>query len=168
MFSCISEALHWKLPIDSVHYEESEASEPINNFCVAVLFPNSPICAINYLVEVGIYTAICRKSHHPTLVHTLYQIASKVLRACAIYCYALRMYNSPLTKSEAQDTTRSMTTTRELDVRKFPTLTVVILSLCMTLNIYTLVNLFPYVGVMVKKLLALETTNELGEMSVAI
>ena len=78
------------------------------------------------------------------------------------------MYNSPLTKSEAQDTTRSMTTTRELDVRKFPTLTVVILSLCMTLNIYTLVNLFPYVGVMVKKLLALETTNELGEMSVAI
>ena len=61
-----------------------------------------------------------------------------------------------------------MTTTRELDVRKFPTLTVVILSLCMTLNIYTLVNLFPYVGVMVKKLLALETTNELGEMSVAI
>ena len=81
MFSCISEALHWKLPIDSVHYEESEASEPINNFCVAVLFPNSPICAINYLVEVGIYTAICRKSHHPTLVHTLYQIASKVLPA---------------------------------------------------------------------------------------
>ena len=61
-----------------------------------------------------------------------------------------------------------MTATRELDVRKFPTLTVVILSLCMTLNVYTLVNPFPYVGVMVKKLLALETTNELGEMSVAI
>lgn len=46
----------------------------------------------------------------------------------------------------------------------FPARTVIILSLCMTLNTYTLVNLFPYVGIMVKDLLELETTNELGEL----
>lgn len=51
----------------------------------------------------------------------------------------------------------------EPTARGFPTRTVVILSLCATLNSYTLVNLFPYVGLMVKELLALETTNELGE-----
>lgn len=45
----------------------------------------------------------------------------------------------------------------------FPARTVWILSLCMTLNTYTLVNLFPYVGVMVKDLLELKTTNEIGE-----
>lgn len=56
-----------------------------------------------------------------------------------------------------------ITTQRGPVLRKFPTLTVAILSLCMTLNIYTLVNLFPYVGLMVKQLLALETTNEVGE-----
>ena len=61
-----------------------------------------------------------------------------------------------------------MTITRELDARRFPTLIVTILSLCMTLNIYTLVNLFPYVGVMVKKLLALDTTNDVGETMLAI
>lgn len=48
--------------------------------------------------------------------------------------------------------------------RKFPARIVVILSLCATLNSYTLVNLFPYAGLMVKELLALETTNELGEL----
>lgn len=47
---------------------------------------------------------------------------------------------------------------------KFPGGIVMILSLCMTLNIYTLVNLLPYVGVMIKELLELETTNELGEV----
>ena len=46
----------------------------------------------------------------------------------------------------------------------FPARDVTILSLCLTLNIYTLVNLFPYVGVMVNDLLELETTNELGEL----
>lgn len=45
----------------------------------------------------------------------------------------------------------------------FPTQTVVILGLCNVLNGYTLTNLFPYVGMMVKGLLGLDTTNELGE-----
>lgn len=44
----------------------------------------------------------------------------------------------------------------------FPTLAVVILVLCMTINGYALSNLFPYVGMMVKDLLGLETTNEAG------
>ena len=49
---------------------------------------------------------------------------------------------------------------------KFPVRAVIILSLCMTLNSYTMVSLFPYVGIMVKGLLRLETTNELGEPQV--
>lgn len=53
---------------------------------------------------------------------------------------------------------------READLgTDFPTRTVWILSLCMTLNLYSLVSLFPYVGVMVEDLLELETTNEIGE-----
>ena len=47
--------------------------------------------------------------------------------------------------------------------KKFPTLAVVILSLGMIIHSYTLVSLFPYVGMMVKDLLSLETTNEAGE-----
>ena len=46
--------------------------------------------------------------------------------------------------------------------KKFPTLAVVILSLGMVIHSYTLVSLFPYVGMMVKDLLGLETTNEAG------
>ena len=58
-----------------------------------------------------------------------------------------------------------MSVPRESDLgSKFPARIVIILTLCMTLNIYTLVNLFPYVGVMIKDLLELETTNELGEL----
>lgn len=45
----------------------------------------------------------------------------------------------------------------------FPVQTVTILVLCLTLNNYTLVSLFPYIGVMVMHLLGLETTNEAGE-----
>lgn len=45
----------------------------------------------------------------------------------------------------------------------FPTRAVVILSLVMTINSATLVSLFPYVGMMVKELLSLESTNEVGE-----
>lgn len=47
---------------------------------------------------------------------------------------------------------------------KLPAGALVVLALCMTLHSYTLVNLFPYVGLMVKHLLTLETTNEAGEM----
>ena len=47
--------------------------------------------------------------------------------------------------------------------KKFPTLAVAILCLGMTVTSYTLVSLFPYVGMMVKELLSLETTNEAGE-----
>ena len=50
---------------------------------------------------------------------------------------------------------------------KLPVRSVVILCLCMTLNSYTLVNLFPYVGLMVKGLLGLETINEVGEWAVS-
>lgn len=46
---------------------------------------------------------------------------------------------------------------------KFPLRSVVILCLCMTLNSYTLVSLFPYVGLMAKGLLGLEKINEVGE-----
>ena len=56
-----------------------------------------------------------------------------------------------------------MPTTRESGVGEFPVLSVTILSLCMTLNGYVVVSLFPYVGLMVKELLGLETTNESGE-----
>lgn len=54
---------------------------------------------------------------------------------------------------------------RRLDAepRGFPIGVVTILCLAMTMNSYTLVSLFPYVGVMVKELLSLETTNEAGE-----
>ena len=44
----------------------------------------------------------------------------------------------------------------------FPTQFVAILVICMALNCYTLANLFPYVGLMVKDLLQLQTTNEAG------
>ena len=53
-------------------------------------------------------------------------------------------------------------------MEKFPARAVLILSMCITLNSYTLVSLFPYVGVMVKQLLELETTNELGEFPATI
>ena len=56
-----------------------------------------------------------------------------------------------------------MLVAREPGVGDFPARTVTILSLCMTLNIYTLVSLFPYVGLMVQDILGLETTNESGE-----
>eukprot|EP00752_Nemacystus_decipiens_P004106 g3756.t1 len=46
--------------------------------------------------------------------------------------------------------------------RPFPFRSVFILAMCMTLNSYTLVNLFPYVGMMVKGLLGLTSTNEVG------
>lgn len=45
----------------------------------------------------------------------------------------------------------------------FPLGPVAILAICMSLNGYALSNLFPYVGMMVKGLLGLETTNEVGE-----
>lgn len=48
-------------------------------------------------------------------------------------------------------------------LKKFPTRAVVILALAMTINSYTMVSLFPYVGMMVKELLNLESTNEVGE-----
>lgn len=49
--------------------------------------------------------------------------------------------------------------------KPFPIGPVFILALCLTVNSYTLVNLFPYVGMMVKHLLGLATTNEAGEKS---
>ncbi|CAM9674846.1 unnamed protein product, partial [Ectocarpus sp. 6 AP-2014] len=48
------------------------------------------------------------------------------------------------------------------DTSPFPLAHVLILAICMTLNMYALVNLFPYVGTLVKTLLKLETTNEVG------
>lgn len=57
-----------------------------------------------------------------------------------------------------------MTTVREGKRSAFPVQTVTILVLCMTLNNYSLVSLFPYIGVMVMDLLGLETTNEAGEI----
>ncbi|CAM9990827.1 unnamed protein product, partial [Ectocarpus fasciculatus] len=45
----------------------------------------------------------------------------------------------------------------------FPTRLVVILALAMTVHSYTLVSLFPYVGMMVSDLLSLGTLNEAGE-----
>ena len=45
----------------------------------------------------------------------------------------------------------------------FPFRSVLILAFCMTVNTYTLVSLFPYVGIMVKGLLGLDTENEVGE-----
>lgn len=47
--------------------------------------------------------------------------------------------------------------------RDFPHRPVIILALCMTVNAYAVVNLFPYVGIMVKDLVGLESTNEAGE-----
>lgn len=57
-----------------------------------------------------------------------------------------------------------MTSVREGKRSAFPVQTVTILVLCMTLNNYSLVSLFPYIGVMVMDLLGLETTNEAGEI----
>lgn len=47
--------------------------------------------------------------------------------------------------------------------RAFPTRSVTILALCMAVHSFTFVSLFPYVGVMVKSLLKLESTNEAGK-----
>ena len=47
--------------------------------------------------------------------------------------------------------------------KAFPYGPVLILALCLTVNAYTMVNLFPYVGLMVKDLLGLSTINESGE-----
>ncbi|CAM9177422.1 unnamed protein product [Scytosiphon promiscuus] len=44
----------------------------------------------------------------------------------------------------------------------FPLGVVLLLALCMTLNMYSMVNLFPYVGMMVKDLLRMEPTNGVG------
>lgn len=52
------------------------------------------------------------------------------------------------------------------DQHGFPRLEVIILVLCVTVNSYTLVNLFPYVGIMVMQLLGLESINEAGEARV--
>lgn len=49
------------------------------------------------------------------------------------------------------------------EAASFPTRAVVILSLAMTVNYYAMVSLFPYVGMMVKGLLSLPSTNEEGE-----
>lgn len=49
------------------------------------------------------------------------------------------------------------------DIHQFPYRIVVILALVLSINSYTLANLFPYVGMMVKHLLGLATTNESGE-----
>ena len=59
-----------------------------------------------------------------------------------------------------------MPAARESCAHKFPALNVSILSLGMALNVYTLVSLFPYVGLMVKELLGLKTSNESGEAGV--
>lgn len=40
---------------------------------------------------------------------------------------------------------------------------VVVLALANTVNAYAMVSLFPYVGMMVKDLLSLQSTNEVGE-----
>lgn len=49
------------------------------------------------------------------------------------------------------------------DHHKFPVLEVAILVICVSVNAYTLVNLFPYVGVMVMQLMELKSINEAGE-----
>ena len=45
----------------------------------------------------------------------------------------------------------------------FPRREVMILVLCVAVNAYTLANLFPYVGIMVKELMGLESINDAGE-----
>lgn len=45
----------------------------------------------------------------------------------------------------------------------FPLGVVLLLALCMTLTMYSMVSLFPYVGMMVKELLRMEPTNGVGE-----
>lgn len=45
----------------------------------------------------------------------------------------------------------------------FPALQVTVLALCMAQQSYTYINLFPYVGMMVKELFGLESPNESGE-----
>lgn len=51
----------------------------------------------------------------------------------------------------------------DADMQAFPWRPVIIAALCMTVNAYTLANLFPYVGAMVKHLMGLSSTNESGE-----
>lgn len=49
------------------------------------------------------------------------------------------------------------------DHHGFPFLEVMILVLCATVYVYTVVNLIPYVGIMVMQLLGLASINEAGE-----
>lgn len=51
-----------------------------------------------------------------------------------------------------------------VEARVFPHRSVIILALVLTTNSYTLANLFPYVGMMVKHLMDLPTTNESGAL----
>jgi len=46
----------------------------------------------------------------------------------------------------------------------FPRLEVIILVLCVIVNTYAVDNLFPYVGIMVKQLMELESIDESGEV----
>ena len=46
---------------------------------------------------------------------------------------------------------------------KFPVREVITLTICVTTTYYTLVNLFPYVGVMVKDIMELDSINEAGK-----
>lgn len=55
-----------------------------------------------------------------------------------------------------------MATSAEGD-RPFPRRSVIILASILTINSYTLANLFPYVGMMVKYIMGLSTINESGE-----
>ena len=48
---------------------------------------------------------------------------------------------------------------------EFPRREVFILLLCVSVNAYTRVNLFPYVGIMVMQLMRLQSINEAGETS---
>ena len=49
------------------------------------------------------------------------------------------------------------------EMTTFATRAVVILALANTVNAYAMVSLFPYVGMMVKDILDLQSTNEAGE-----
>ena len=45
----------------------------------------------------------------------------------------------------------------------FPRREIITLALCVVTHLYTLVSLFPYVGIMAKDMLALDSINEAGD-----
>lgn len=84
---------------------------------------------------------------------------------CLLVCCCAKPVscNSKSQAMKGSDRKSTLATAAEPDTPEFPYRAVIILVLCLTVHRYTFVNVFPYVGMMVKRLMGLSSTNESGE-----